>query len=115
MPVVAAIFLLPASVVLYTFVGGIKATFLTDYFHTFIITIIICYFTIATFSVPEISSPGHLFDLVVKAGQAHPVAGNHDGSYLTMASKDVSVYNVFSMFVRFLTEISPSNRPYCLA
>lgn len=89
MPVVAAIFLLPASVVLYTFVGGIKATFLTDYFHTFIITIIICYFTIATFSVPEISSPGHLFDLVVTAGKAHPVAGNHDGSYLTMASKDV--------------------------
>lgn len=105
MPVVAAIFLLPASVVLYTFVGGIKATFLTDYFHTFIITVIICYFTIATFSVPEISSPGHLFDLVVKAGQAHPVAGNHDGSYLTMASKDVSLYECFSVVAEVFTDM----------
>lgn len=89
MPVVAAIFLLPASVVLYTFVGGIKATFLTDYVHTFVITIIICYFTIKTFAIPEISSIGHLFELVVSAGEEHPVSGNHNGSYLTMASKDV--------------------------
>ncbi|KAL2282349.1 hypothetical protein FJTKL_10959 [Diaporthe vaccinii] len=101
MPVVAAIFLLPASVVLYTFVGGIKATFLTDYFHTFIITIIICYFTIATFSVPEISSPGHLFDLVIKAGQAHPVAGNHNGSYLTMASKDAILFGIIHILANF--------------
>lgn len=91
MHVVAAIFLLPASVVLYTFVGGIKATFLTDYVHTFIITIIICYFTIKTFTIPEISSIGDMFNLVVAAGERHPVAGNHDGSYLTMASKDASV------------------------
>lgn len=91
MHVVAAIFLLPASVVLYTFVGGIKATFLTDYVHTFIITIIICFFTIKTFTIPEVSSIGDLFDLVVSAGRTHPVSGNHEGSYLTMASKDVSV------------------------
>lgn len=91
MPVVAAIFLLPASVVLYTFVGGIKATFLTDYVHTFVITIIICYFTIKTFAIEEISSVGHLFELVVSAGKEHPVSGNHNGSYLTMASKDVSL------------------------
>lgn len=90
MHVVAAIFLLPASVVLYTFVGGIKATFLTDYVHTFVITIIICFFTIKAFTLPEIPSIGELFNLVVAAGQRHPVAGNHDGSYLTMASKDVS-------------------------
>ena len=89
MHVVAAIFLLPASVVLYTFVGGIKATFLTDYVHTFIITIIICYLTIKTFSIPELPSIGEMFNLVVAAGEKHPVAGNHNGSYLTMASKDV--------------------------
>lgn len=90
MPVVAAIFLLPASVVLYTFVGGIKATFLTDYVHTFCITIIICFFTVKAFATPEISSIGHLFELVLSAGKEHPVSGNHNGSYLTMASKDVS-------------------------
>lgn len=90
MPVVAANFLLPASVVLYTFVGGIKATFLTDYIHTFIITIIICYFTIKTYSTPEIPSIGEMYNLVVAAGQQHPVSGNHNGSYLTMTSKNAS-------------------------
>lgn len=94
MPVAAAIFLLPASVVLYTFVGGIKATFLTDYIHTFTITIIICFFTVKTFSLPEISSIGELFELVASAGQSYPVAGNHNGSYLTMASKNVGLHKM---------------------
>ena len=90
MHIIAATFLLPLGVVLYTFVGGIKATFLTDYFHTFVITIIICFFTIKTFTVPEIGSIGGLFDLIVAAGKSHPVTGNKAGSYLTMESKDVS-------------------------
>lgn len=90
MHIIAATFLLPLGVILYTFVGGIKATFLTDYFHTFVITIIICFFTIKTFTTPEIGSIGGLFDLIVEAGKRHPVAGNKNGSYLTMESKDVS-------------------------
>lgn len=90
MHIIAATFLLPVGVVLYTFVGGIKATFLTDYFHTFVITIIICFFTIKTFLTPEIGSPSSLFQLIVEAGKANPVAGNEDGSYLTMTSKGVS-------------------------
>lgn len=90
MHTVAATFLLPASVVLYTFVGGIKATFLTDYVHTFIITIIICWLTVKTFTIPEIPSIEAMYHLVVEAGQRHPVVDNHEGSYLTMASKDAS-------------------------
>lgn len=93
MHIIAATFLLPVGVVLYTFVGGIKATFLTDYFHTFVITIIICFFTIKTFLTPEIGSPSSLFQLIVEAGKANPVAGNEDGSYLTMTSKGVSIAN----------------------
>jgi urea-proton symporter len=91
MHVIAATFLLPVGVILYTFVGGIKATFLTDYFHTFVITIIICFFTIKVFLVPEIGSPAGLYDLIVKAGQTYPVDGNQGGSYLTMTSKNVSL------------------------
>lgn len=90
MHVIAATFLLPVGVVLYTFVGGIKATFLTDYFHTFVITIIICFFTVKTFVVPEIGSLGGLYDIMVNLGQSRPVAGNQGGSYLTMTSKNVS-------------------------
>ena len=56
MHIIAATFLLPVGVILYTSVGGIKATFLTDYFHTFVILIIACYFTVKTFTIPEIGS-----------------------------------------------------------
>lgn len=36
MNTIAAIYLLPVGVVAYTLVGGLKATFLTDWIHTFI-------------------------------------------------------------------------------
>ncbi|KAF4428845.1 DUR3-Urea permease [Fusarium acutatum] len=99
--IIAATFLLPVGVVLYTFVGGIKATFLTDYFHTFVITIIICFFTIKAFLVPEIGSPGGLYDLIVQAGKDHPVAGNHDGSFLTMTSKDAIYFGIIHVLANF--------------
>ncbi|KAF7558079.1 hypothetical protein G7046_g5880 [Stylonectria norvegica] len=101
MHVIAATFLLPVGVVIYTFVGGIKATFLTDYFHTFFITIVICFFTIKTFTTPEIGSPGGLYDLVVAAGNAHPVVGNKDGSYLTMTSKNAILFGIIHLLANF--------------
>lgn len=65
------------------------SSFLTDYFHTFTILIICCYFTVKAFTVDEIGSIGNLFELVQSASKQNPVAGNEDGSYLTMASKGV--------------------------
>ncbi|SPO07032.1 probable DUR3 - Urea permease [Cephalotrichum gorgonifer] len=101
MHVVAATFLLPVGVIMYTFVGGIKATFLTDYFHTFVITIIICFFTVKAFVTEEISSPAHLYDLLVAAGEAHPVDGNHNGSYLTMASHGGILFGIIHILANF--------------
>lgn len=99
MHVIAATFLLPVGVVLYTFVGGIKATFLTDYFHTFVITVIICFLTVKTFLVPEIGSIQGLYNIVENLGHIHPVVGNQDGSYLTLTSKNVSRQLSFSVAV----------------
>ncbi|OWP03751.1 urea active transporter [Marssonina coronariae] len=87
MHIIAATFLLPVGVVVYTFVGGIKATFLTDYIHTLTIMIVICYLTVKAFTVDEIGSVGQLYDLVVSASARAPIAGNHQGSYMTMTSK----------------------------
>ncbi|KAG7104308.1 urea active transporter 1 like protein [Verticillium longisporum] len=101
MHVIAATFLLPIGVILYTFVGGIKATFLTDYVHTFIITIIICFFTIKAFLTSEISSPAHLYELIVAAGEAHPVSGNHNGSYLTMTSHGAMLFGIIHVLANF--------------
>ncbi|KAL1845054.1 hypothetical protein VTK73DRAFT_1213 [Phialemonium thermophilum] len=101
MHIIAATFLLPVGVILYTFVGGIKATFLTDYFHTFVITVIICFFTVKTFTTPEIASVEHLWSLVTAAGKANPVAGNHDGSYLTMTSKGGILFGIIHILANF--------------
>lgn len=64
-------------------------SFLTDYFHTTIILIIACFFSVKAFQSDQIGSVGNLYELVKAAAQRHPVAGNHGGTYLTMTSKDV--------------------------
>ncbi|OBT80296.1 hypothetical protein VF21_00557 [Pseudogymnoascus sp. 05NY08] len=98
---IAATFLVPVGVVLYTFVGGIKATFLTDYIHTFAILIIICFFTVKAFTIPEIGSIGGLYDLVVSAALRHPPTGNHGSTYLTMTSKDGLLFGILHLCANF--------------
>ncbi|KAL6229720.1 hypothetical protein BDW75DRAFT_234973 [Aspergillus navahoensis] len=82
MHIVGATFLLPVGVTVYIFVGGIEATFLTDYFHTASI-LIIAYWLF-----------GNLYELLKSAGQRHPISGNYDGRYLTMASKDRILFGI---------------------
>ncbi|KAL4810613.1 Sodium:solute symporter family-domain-containing protein [Aspergillus unguis] len=101
MHIIAATFLLPVGVTVYTFVGGIKATFLTDYFHTTIILIIACYFSVKAFESDQIQSIGHLYELVKSAGQRHPVSGNQDGTYLTMTSKDGILFGILHTLGNF--------------
>ncbi|KAE8363799.1 Sodium:solute symporter family-domain-containing protein [Aspergillus caelatus] len=101
MHIIAATFLLPVGVTVYTFVGGIKATFLTDYFHTAIILIIACYFSIKAFTFDGVGSIGRLYDLVQAAAQRHPVSGNHDGTYLTMTSKGAMLFGILHICSNF--------------
>ncbi|KAJ5779799.1 Sodium/solute symporter [Penicillium paradoxum] len=101
MHIIAATFLLPVGVTVYTFVGGIKATFLTDYFHTAIIMIIACYFSVKAFSNPQIGSVGDLFELLQAAAQQHPVSGNQDGTYLTMKSKGAMLFGILHTLGNF--------------
>jgi urea-proton symporter len=89
MNTVAAIYLLPLGVTIYTLFGGLKATFLTDYVHTVILLIIITLFALTTYSTSDlIGSPSKMFDLLMEATKNHPVPGNEGGSYLTMRSSD---------------------------
>ena len=101
MNVTAATFLLPLGVMLYTFVGGIKATFLTDYFHTFTILAIACYFSIKAFTIPELGSIGALYDSIKIAGEKYPVSGNHNGSYLTMTSHNAILFGIIHILANF--------------
>ena len=101
MHIVAATFLLPVGVALYTFVGGIKATFLTDYVHTTIILIILCYFSAKVWALEEIESIGHLYELVKAATERNPIAGNYQGTYLTMTSKNSILFGILHLCANF--------------
>lgn len=98
MHTVAAIFLMPVGVVAYTFIGGLKATFITDYIHGLAVLIIIILFALTTYATSDVlGSPSAMYDLLVEAANAHPVSGNHEGSYLTMRSSGGATFFVINI------------------
>ncbi|KAK3372707.1 Sodium:solute symporter family-domain-containing protein [Podospora didyma] len=104
MHTIAAIYLLPVGVVAYTLVGGLKATILTDWIHTFILLIIIIIFSLTTYASSDIlGSPSKVYDLLVEAALKHPVDGNKDGSYLTMQSREGAIFFVINIVGNFGT------------
>ncbi|CAF1522980.1 unnamed protein product [Adineta ricciae] len=104
MHIVAACFLLPLGTIIYTVVGGLKATFLTDYVHTLAVLIIILYFAFITyFKSPILGSPSKVYELLVNASYTYPVEGNAQGSYLTMHSRDGAIFFVINIIGNFGT------------
>ncbi|KAH6623985.1 Sodium:solute symporter family-domain-containing protein [Chaetomium sp. MPI-SDFR-AT-0129] len=104
MHTIAAIYLLPIGVIAYTLVGGLKATILTDWVHTFILLIIIIVFSLTAYASHDVlGSPGAVYDLLVKAATRHPVDGNKDGSYLTMQSREGAIFFVINIVGNFGT------------
>jgi Na+/proline symporter len=99
--IIAVSYLLPLGVVIYTYFGGIRATFLTDYVHTFIIMIILVWFTIKTITIAEIGSLGELYDAIQKVSKTRPVAGNHNGSYLTMTSEGSLYFGIIHIVTNY--------------
>ncbi|KUJ16990.1 uncharacterized protein LY89DRAFT_646074 [Mollisia scopiformis] len=86
---IAMNYLIPFGVVIYTYLGGLKSTFLSDYVHTvviFVILLITMFKVMASSSVPILGTPGKLWDLLQPAATASPAIGAKDGSYLTMDS-----------------------------
>ncbi|EFY89097.1 urea active transporter [Metarhizium acridum CQMa 102] len=99
---VAAIFIMPVPVVAYTFVGGLKATFITDYIHGLALFIIIITFALTAYATSDVlGSPAAVYDLLAAA--RHPVDGNRDGSYLTMRSQGGAVFFVINIVGNFGT------------
>ncbi|KAI1478293.1 Na+/solute symporter [Daldinia eschscholtzii] len=104
MHTIAAIYLLPVGVIAYTLVGGLKATILTDWIHTFILLILIIIFSLTAFaSSDKLGSPSAVYDLLVEAAFNHPVEGNAQGSYLTMRSKEGAIFFVINIVGNFGT------------
>lgn len=115
----AACCLIPATVIAYTLVGGLRATFFSDYAHTTLIFVIILVFMVcsstsrfsrhnvvsdfylcdcpqfSTFATnPNLGSPSKVYDLLQEAASNYPLEGNAQGSYTTFRSTNGLVFGI---------------------
>ncbi|KAH7929342.1 Na+/solute symporter [Leucogyrophana mollusca] len=98
MNIYAANFLIPLGVCIYVILGGLRATFLCDYSHTLILMILILYFFFYTYSEAElIGGFEGMYRLLQQASVERPVAGNQDGSYLTLKSNYGLVFMIIQI------------------
>jgi urea-proton symporter len=74
---IAAVWLLPIGVVVYTLTGGIKATILTDYSHTIVIyAMVLAGLFIVYTDSSLLGSPDAVYERLRAAAKIAPVAGN---------------------------------------
>jgi len=127
MEVNLASFLIPWGVIVYTFAGGLKATFIASYLHTAIIFIVlvVCIFTVyvktsstdlvydrlqAVSGMSTAACEGAFKNLLTgktffKAGtySCGPVVDNNSGSYLTMLSLGGIKFGIINIVGNFGT------------
>ncbi|KAL3914438.1 MAG: hypothetical protein SGARI_000120 [Bacillariaceae sp.] len=123
-----AAFLIPWGVILYTASGGLQATFLASYIHTVIIFAVLILMVFVVYVKVYSSDTIYTFlDLTVSYTEEEcqqiystnntvessffeqgkyacgPVAGNRDGSYLTMISGDGLMFGIINIVGNFGT------------
>ncbi|TLD05620.1 gb [Venturia nashicola] len=96
MHIAAAGILIPAGVVIYTAVGGLKATFLTDFLHTTVALILLIYFSLAVLTNEHIGGVYGLYDKVM-AAEVH-IEGNYAGSLLSAKSRGAILFGLVLKF-----------------
>ena len=113
MDITIAAFLIPVGVMVYTLVGGLKATFVADYMHTVIIYIVILTFVAMVFFIsPVTGGVEGMYEKLAAAADLRPVLeptfvpgepGNAMGAYLTMASAGGLIFGVINIVGNFGT------------
>ncbi|BDD58244.1 hypothetical protein MAP00_003535 [Monascus purpureus] len=101
MDIVASTFLLPLGVMVYTVAGGLKATFLTDYLHTLIVMVILCWLMIKAFNNPAISGLDAFYNVLVEESKNRNIEGNYKGSILSFKSKGSIIFGLVHSFGDF--------------
>lgn len=102
MNILAAYFLLPIGIAVYVVFGGLRATFICDWTHTIILFAIIYTFIFRAYGTsPEIGSLARMYDLLTQAAIDVPVAGNANGSYMTMKSNQGLVFGASALLSGF--------------
>lgn len=115
--------LFPIGVIIYSLIGGIKATFITDYTHVAIIYLIILVFMFKTYATGGlIGSPDKLWEMLKENATNFPVPQNAGGSYLTMHSPQGGLFGLVlleagfacSTEVQLMSKAISAKRPlYC--
>lgn len=104
MDISLAAFLIPIGVMIYTLVGGLKATFVADYMHTIIIFVVILTFVGAVYLNADITGGVEgMYEKLVAAADLRPVEGNAGGVFLTMASAGGLMFGIINIVGNFGT------------
>ncbi|RNJ77485.1 MAG: urea active transporter [Nitrosopumilus sp. H8] len=104
MDISLAAFLIPLGVMIYTLVGGLKATFVADYMHTIIIFVVILTFVAAVYVNSDITGGVEgMYEKLVAAAELRPVEGNAAGAFLTMASIGGLMFGIINIVGNFGT------------
>ena len=104
MDISLAAFLIPIGVMIYTLVGGLKATFVADYMHTIIIFIVILTFVAAVYINTDITGGVEgMYNKLVEAAELRPIEGNAAGAFLTMASIGGLMFGIINIVGNFGT------------
>jgi len=104
MDISLAAFLIPIGVMVYTLVGGLKATFVADYMHTIIIFIVILTFVAAVYINTDITGGVEgMYEKLVTAAELRPIEGNAAGAFLTMASIGGLMFGIINIVGNFGT------------
>ena len=104
MDISLAAFLIPIGVMIYTLVGGLKATFVADYMHTIIIFVVILTFVGAVYLNTDITGGVEgMYEKLVAAAKLNPVEGNAGGVFLTMASAGGLMFGIINIVGNFGT------------
>jgi urea-proton symporter len=99
-----AAFLIPVGVIIYTFFGGLKATFLAEYLNTvFLFTVVLVFVIAVYFTSPQIGGISGMFTKLKEVAVSKPVEGNFAGSYLTMASSGALIFGIINIVGNFGT------------
>ncbi|KJX92679.1 hypothetical protein TI39_contig5832g00001 [Zymoseptoria brevis] len=103
-PTVVTVFLFPLGIVVFTLFGGIKATFITDYFNALVIIIIVFIFAFVVYTTNTIlGSPRRVWEILTEIAAERPLEGNAGGSYVTMKSQGGAEFFVINIVGNFAT------------
>jgi Na+/proline symporter len=99
-----AAFIIPVRVIIYTFFGGLKATFLAEYLNSvFLFSVVLVFVITVYFTNSQIVGISGVFTKLTELATMRLVEGNLASSYLTMASCGALIFGIINIVGNFGT------------